>query len=72
MISDETSGYGPARSEESSEGIGDVITGFTKHGIDNSVDRSGGAASQKAVLDAVKNPIKVEQRIDSQGETSTR
>jgi len=35
------------------------ITGFTKHGLERVLGREGKGVSNKAILDAVKNPIKV-------------
>ncbi|MGQ0648341.1 MAG: RHS repeat-associated core domain-containing protein [Gemmatimonadaceae bacterium] len=34
------------------------ITGFTKHGINQAISREGVGVSSRAILDAVKNPVK--------------
>ncbi len=36
-----------------------AITGYTKHGIDSAISHDGVGVSPRAILDAVKNPIKV-------------
>jgi hypothetical protein len=38
-----------------------IITGFTKHGLDRAIDRNGVGVSESAMLDAVKNGLKVTQ-----------
>ena len=35
------------------------ITGFTKHGINNAISKNGVGVSERAMLDAVKNPTKI-------------
>lgn len=39
--------------------IAGKITGYTKHGINQAISRNGTGVSPKAILDAVKNPVKV-------------
>lgn len=39
--------------------IAGKITGYTKHGINQAISREGHGVSPKAILDAVKNPVKV-------------
>lgn len=48
---------------------GTKITGFTKHGVDRAVGDAGKRAGTKpaAILDALKNPGKVKEGVDSQG-----
>lgn len=41
-----------------------VIKGFTKHGINQAISKNGVGVSSKAMLDAVKNPIKVLDQAD--------
>jgi hypothetical protein len=41
-----------------------VIKGFTKHGINQAISRDGVGVSSKAILDAVKNPMKVVNQAD--------
>jgi hypothetical protein len=38
--------------------IGGVITGFRKHGLNQAISREGVGVSSRAILDAVKNPVK--------------
>jgi RHS repeat-associated protein len=38
------------------------ITGYTKHGIDQAIGREGKGVAVKAILDAVRNPVKVIQQ----------
>lgn len=38
--------------------LGGAITGFTKHGINQAISREGVGVSSRAILDAVKNPVK--------------
>jgi len=49
-------------------GVGGVITGFTRHGINSAIYHDGVGVAGKAILDAVKNPI----RTISQSGGSTR
>ncbi len=35
-----------------------VITGFTKHGINQAISRDGVGVATQAIMDAVKNPLK--------------
>lgn len=51
--------------------IGGVIKGFTKHGLERAIERPGGAASEKAVLDAIRNPTSVNTQVNDLGRTST-
>jgi hypothetical protein len=39
--------------------VGGQITGYTRHGINQVISRNGVGVSPRAILDAVKNPIKV-------------
>lgn len=40
--------------------IGQVVTGYTWHGLNQAIDRDGGrGVSVRAILDALKNPVKV-------------
>ncbi len=41
-----------------------VIKGFTKHGINSAISHDGVGVSSKAMLDAVKNPMKVVNQAD--------
>ena len=44
--------------------VGGVITGYTKHGLNQAIARnSGRGVSPKAILDAVRNPKKVVEQI---------
>jgi len=45
-------------SGEARAAIGGIISGFTKHGINQAISREGVGVSSKAILDAVKNPVK--------------
>lgn len=36
------------------------ITGYTKHGINSAISHSGGGVSPAAILDAVRNPTRVD------------
>lgn len=48
---------------------GTEITGFTKHGVDRAIGDGGKRAGTKpeAILDAMKNPSKIKEGVDSQG-----
>jgi hypothetical protein len=51
--------------------VGSIIKGFTKHGLERAIERPGGAASERAILDAARNPV--EKRlgvVDAQGRVS--
>ena len=48
------------------------ITGYTKHGLEQAMGRNGVGVAPKAILDAVKNPVKVKPQIDNLGRTSTK
>jgi hypothetical protein len=37
--------------------VGNVITGYTRHGINQAISRDGAGVSARAILDAVRNPI---------------
>lgn len=39
--------------------IGGKITGYTRHGIHSAISHSGGGVNPRALLDAVKNPIRI-------------
>ena len=39
--------------------MGSKITGYTKHGLNQAISRQGVGVSPQAILDAVKNPVKV-------------
>ncbi|HEV7214109.1 MAG TPA: RHS repeat-associated core domain-containing protein, partial [Chloroflexota bacterium] len=49
-------------------GAGGLITGFTKHEIDQAISRAIGPA---AILDSVKNPLQVTTRVDQLGRAAT-
>jgi hypothetical protein len=40
------------------------ITGYTKHGINQAISRNGVGVATKAILDAVRNPLKVVEQVD--------
>lgn len=47
--------------------VGSIIKGFTKHGLERGIERQGGAASEKAILDAARNPVAKHEKVDAQG-----
>ncbi len=53
----------PEQTTEVIEGVSntasEVITGFTKHGINQAISRDGVGVSSRAILEAVKNPVKI-------------
>jgi len=40
------------------------ITGYTKHGINRAISRQGHGVSPRAILDAVRNPVKIVPQAD--------
>lgn len=44
---------------QAASAIGNAIKGFTKHGINQAISRDGVGVSSRAILDALKNPVKV-------------
>jgi hypothetical protein len=44
--------------------IGGRIRGFTKHGLNQAISREGVGVTQAAMLDAVKNPLRVVQQAE--------
>jgi len=42
--------------------VGDVIRGFSKHGINQAISREGVGVSSRAMLDAVRNPERIVER----------
>jgi len=46
------------------------ITGYTKHGLKQAMGRDSVGVKPSAILDAVRNPIEVEARIDELGRIS--
>lgn len=43
--------------------VADKISGYTKHGLNQAISRDGGrGVSPKAILDAVKNPVKIAEQ----------
>ena len=44
---------------QAASAIGNALKGFTKHGINQAISRDGVGVSSKAILDALKNPVKV-------------
>jgi len=53
--------------------IGGEITGFTKHGLNQVIGRDGGrGVAGEAILDAVRNPMKVRSGVDNLGRSFTR
>ncbi len=54
---------------DSSKTVG-TITGYTKHGLEQAMGRNGVGVSPKGILDAVKNPIRIESKIDYLGRKS--
>jgi Zn-dependent alcohol dehydrogenase len=53
-----------AASTESSGVVGQTITGFTKHGINQVIDREGVGVASRAVLNALRSPTRVIQQAD--------
>ena len=49
-----------------------TITGFTRHGINQAISNDGVGVSERAMLDAVANPTKVERLVDGFGRESVR
>jgi RHS repeat-associated protein len=49
---------------QSSSVIGNAITGFTKHGINQAISREGSGVATRAILNTLKNPTKVIQQAD--------
>lgn len=58
-----------------SEGAAGHITGYTRHGLNQAISRDGVGVSPVAILEAVRNPLKVIQQISGtirfQGPTAT-
>ena len=46
------------------EKLGYEITGMSKHAINQLISRDGVGVATKAVLDAIKNPVKIVSRAD--------
>ncbi len=42
-----------------SKTVGAIITGFTKHGLNQAISRDGVGVSSQAIIDAVKNPVEM-------------
>ena len=51
-------------------GIAGVLNGYTSHGMHQATTRNGVGVKPSAILDTLRNPIKVENRIDSMGRIS--
>jgi hypothetical protein len=50
--------------------IGGKITGYTKHGLNQAIGRDGGiGVATKAILDTVKNPLKIVEQEGKYGKT---
>lgn len=47
-----------AAAGEAVEAVGGKITGYTKHGLNQAISRDGLGVSPRAILDAVKNPLR--------------
>ena len=46
-------------------GIGGKITGYTNHGLMQAIGRNGGkGVNIKAILDSVRNPLRIQQQVD--------
>ena len=52
--------------------IANSITGYTKHGLNQAIGRDGVGVKPSAILDAVRNPLKVVTKIDNLGRVSTQ
>ena len=48
------------------------ISGYTKHGLNQAISRDGVGVKPSAILDAIKNPVEVIERIDNLGRLSTQ
>jgi YD repeat-containing protein len=60
-----------AESAGATKVVGTVVKGFTRHGLNRQISRPGGAASERAILDALRHPQDVLKKVDSQGREST-
>jgi hypothetical protein len=47
----------PGPLDEAAAGVN--LTGFTRHGINQAISRNGAGVSTRAILDAVRNPVKI-------------
>ena len=50
--------------------IANTITGYTKHGVNQAISRNNVGVKPSAILDTVRNPIKVSTRVDELGRIS--
>jgi len=44
--------------------VGVVITGYTRHGLHRAIGGGRPGVSPKAILDAVRNPVKIINKVD--------
>ena len=52
--------------------IANTITGYTKHGINQAISKNNVGVKPSAILDTIRNPIKVITKVDEFGRTSIR
>ena len=52
--------------------IANAITGYTRHGLNQAIGRNGVGVKPSAILDAVRNPMKIVTKIDDLGRVSTQ
>jgi hypothetical protein len=56
--------------EEASAEVPEEITGFTRHGLNSVISHDAHGVSNRAILDAIRNPLKIVREVDSAGRVS--